>query len=747
MTRLGRALLVLMLALPLAGQISRNRQWRMIAPPGPVASRPASCTANVHFYVCSGAGCANNLVIQYCTATDTWTDAAGAGGGGITTLNTLTAATQTFATGTAGTDFAISSATSTHTFDLPSSSASARGLLTSTDWSTFNGKVGGGAALTAVSNMPRVSSSGVLGLSKMTCTDSPVTCQAYDDTATTGATTFTLRAGAGQATTSLFTWLAAGGTTDVAATGTALNVRSDFLHAWSSTTDATGAKDLGLYRNAAGTLEVNNGVAGTYRDIVLRTLQANTSVNLGATTGTLNWWGGAAYDTGLARNAAGVLEVHNGTAGQFRDLKLRTLFADPQAEPSCAAGQYWIHADSGTSKWRKCANGSLTDLDTTGGGSGLANYETTFSAQTSITVTGATHAFAHRKIVVECYDDSSPRQRIDPSLVTVDSTSFDVVVTFSASTTGLCVLNGSGGAGTVTSVGLTMPAEFSVSGSPVTSSGTLAVTKATQTENFIYAGPTANPAAAPTFRAMVKADTPSTTVHTDQGNTFSTGAQSFASATSVTIPTSAGAAPTANGSVAYDSTANQYKAGVNTAANYLVQAAAALTSGQLLQGSGDGKAAASGVTVQAAGGTGTAVTDAGDATSLARSDHEHRVPWQAGFHLEATPATGESTVPLPVNEACGGSIDATAVGIVAITKGTGTMTFNVIRYNNAGVSQGNIFSATQTYSNAGNNRQSFAPDQNATGIGATDYFRVNLVTVNGQDDLTLAVQGKCKNVN
>lgn len=51
-------------------------------------------------------------------------------GGGITTLNTLTAATQTFATGTSGTDFGISSATSTHTFNLPDASASARGVLT-----------------------------------------------------------------------------------------------------------------------------------------------------------------------------------------------------------------------------------------------------------------------------------------------------------------------------------------------------------------------------------------------------------------------------------------------------------------------------------------------------------------------------------------------------------------------------------------------------------------------------------------
>jgi fibronectin-binding autotransporter adhesin len=50
---------------------------------------------------------------------------------GITTLNTLTALTQTFAVGTSGTDFNISSATSTHTFNIPSAgSGITRGLIT-----------------------------------------------------------------------------------------------------------------------------------------------------------------------------------------------------------------------------------------------------------------------------------------------------------------------------------------------------------------------------------------------------------------------------------------------------------------------------------------------------------------------------------------------------------------------------------------------------------------------------------------
>ena len=62
------------------------------------------------------------------------------------------------------------------------------------------------------------------------------------------------------------------------------------------------------------------------------------------------------------------------------------------------------------------------------------------------------------------------------------------------------------GSGTVTSVALTAPAFLSVAGSPVTTTGTLAVTLATQSANTIFAGPTTGSAAAPTFRAPVYAD-------------------------------------------------------------------------------------------------------------------------------------------------------------------------------------------------------------------------------------------------
>lgn len=61
-------------------------------------------------------------------------------------------------------------------------------------------------------------------------------------------------------------------------------------------------------------------------------------------------------------------------------------------------------------------------------------------------------------------------------------------------------------AGSVTSVGLALPSIFTVSGSPVTSSGTLTGTLNTQSANLVFAGPSTGIAATPTFRSLVNAD-------------------------------------------------------------------------------------------------------------------------------------------------------------------------------------------------------------------------------------------------
>lgn len=66
------------------------------------------------------------------------------------------------------------------------------------------------------------------------------------------------------------------------------------------------------------------------------------------------------------------------------------------------------------------------------------------------------------------------------------------------------------GSGTVTSVALALPNIFSVSGSPVTSSGTITATLASQSANLVLASPNGS-SGTPTFRKVKAADTDDTT--------------------------------------------------------------------------------------------------------------------------------------------------------------------------------------------------------------------------------------------
>lgn len=67
------------------------------------------------------------------------------------------------------------------------------------------------------------------------------------------------------------------------------------------------------------------------------------------------------------------------------------------------------------------------------------------------------------------------------------------------------------GLGTVTSVGLALPNIFTVSGSPVTTAGSLTASLAIQTQNLIFASPDGT-SGQPTFRALLNADLPTVSI-------------------------------------------------------------------------------------------------------------------------------------------------------------------------------------------------------------------------------------------
>lgn len=99
---------------------------------------------------------------------------------------------------------------------------------------------------------------------------------------------------------------------------------------------------------------------------------------------------------------------------------------------------------------------------------------------------------------------------------------------------------GGGGSGSVTSVGLALPTSvFSISGSPVTISGTLTGAFIVQNANTVFAGPASGVATAPTFRSLGVADIPtlpylSTTLGTANGLSVSGSTLSLGTASTST---------------------------------------------------------------------------------------------------------------------------------------------------------------------------------------------------------------------
>jgi hypothetical protein len=110
---------------------------------------------------------------------------------GLTSLNGLTAQTQLLAVGTAGTDFAISSTTATHTFNLPTASAANRGALSSADWTAFDAKQ---AALVSGTNIKTINSTSILGSGNYATPFELVVAASDETTAlTTGTAKITFR--------------------------------------------------------------------------------------------------------------------------------------------------------------------------------------------------------------------------------------------------------------------------------------------------------------------------------------------------------------------------------------------------------------------------------------------------------------------------------------------------------------------------------------------------------------------------
>lgn len=158
-------------------------------------------------------------------------------------------------------------------------------------------------------------------------------------------------------------------------------------------------------------------------------------------------------------------------------------------------------ARTGTPTWalRTLTADATSGLAVTNGAGIAGNPEISFQAETANAFlagpsTGSAAVPTYRAIVPA---DLPIATDIALGIVRPDNTTITVAAgVLSAAATG-----------TVTSVGLTAPLEFTVSGSPVTGSGTLGLTWDSQTANYVFAAPDGS-AGTPAFRALIPDDIP-----------------------------------------------------------------------------------------------------------------------------------------------------------------------------------------------------------------------------------------------
>lgn len=72
------------------------------------------------------------------------------------------------------------------------------------------------------------------------------------------------------------------------------------------------------------------------------------------------------------------------------------------------------------------------------------NSSYAFAAQTIVTIPGTVHQYGTANLVVDCYDNSTPPQLVEPDKIQISPTTYNVTIDFSTAQTGYCVVNGAG---------------------------------------------------------------------------------------------------------------------------------------------------------------------------------------------------------------------------------------------------------------------------------------------------------------
>jgi len=269
---------------------------------------------------------------------------------------------------------------------------------------------------------------------------------------------------------------------------------------------------------------------GTGSGFVLPTDMTTSSRIRMSNTATINWsFAGATNsngDAGFGYATRGVVKVTDGQSG-FGSLSYGN------GTTSVSTNQNDIVLSGSAFQRINCTSASnITGIAPTTSGAhvdgrviwlhnvGTANLTlkhsvTSTAANQLITPTAGDLVLGPNRIVLATYDATSTKWRVHGETYpyiypTTDGSNNQVLTTNGSGTLSWSTVS-SGGSGTVTSVGLSLPNIFSVSGSPVQSSGTLTGTLANQNANLVFAGPSGGAATTPAFRSLVASDLPTIT--------------------------------------------------------------------------------------------------------------------------------------------------------------------------------------------------------------------------------------------